>query len=177
MTNVAWRNDDFEERGIDPWMFASGTANNSIIEKQSVWNQGVSDLICIGPGGRIVIVEAKFDPSRTDRNPVRWPNPGWANRNTLVINKWHVDTCLYSIVLSRSLIDEPPPQVESNSSVSSCDDYEQQQEAAAIHPLTKSVYDQLRNIPEAYRDVMTDLLGQFASFLPKNESSKFSPFD
>ena len=148
MTNVAWRNDDFEERGIDPWMFASGTANNSIIEKQSVWNQGVSDLICIGPGGRIVIVEAKFDPSRTDRNPVRWPNPGWANRNTLVINKWHVDTCLYdSIVLSRSLIDEPPPQVESNSSVSSCDDYEQQQEAAAIHPLTKSVYDQLKKHP------------------------------
>ena len=179
MNNVAWRDDDFEERGIDPRMFASGSANTSIIEKKSFWNPRVSDLISIGPGGSIVIVEAKFDPRRTDRDAVRWPhwsNPRWADRDKLVSIMWHVDTCLYdAIVLSRSLIDEPPPQVESNSSVSSFEDYEQQREAAATHPVTKSVYDQLRNIPEKYRDAMTDLLSQFASFVPKNESSKFPP--
>jgi len=179
VTDVGWREDDFEECGIDPRMFASGAANTSIIEKESLWNPGVSDLICIGPGDRIVIVEAKLGPQKTDKFAVTWQHWGnlrGADRDKLICINWYVDASLHdAIVFSRALIDEPPRQVESNSSVSSWEDDERQQEVAAIHPLTKSVYDQLRTIPETYRDAMTGLLTQFASFVPKNESSKLPP--
>ena len=147
MTSVAWREDDFEEGGIDPRMFPSGGANTWIIEKELFWNPE-GDLIYSGPTGRIEIVNGIFDP------------------------KWNACPNLLRtpIVLSRSSIDEPSRQVEANSSVSSWEDSEEI--LTAIHPVTKPVYDQLSSIPENYRQSIRVLLTQFASSLPKDESAK-----
>ena len=179
MTDVAWREDDFEERGIDPLMFASGTANTMIIEEKSPWNQGVADLRWIEPGGKIVIVEAKVDPRRAEKFATIWAL--WetfhrAHREKSINFKWCADELLNdAIVLSRFLIEEPPCQAQSNSAISSWEIDQPQQELAAIHPVTKSVYDQLTNITECYRLAIARLLSQFATFVPKRTSNKFPP--
>ena len=180
MTDVAWRKDDFEERGIDPRMFASGIANTWIIEQESLWNPAVRDLIWIEPGGKIVIVGPKVDTKRAETFIATWAH--WRNfdrldRESFVNIKWCFADALTNdaIVLSRSLIDEPPRQVQSNSAVSSWETDQPQQELAAIHPVTKSVYGQLTNMPVGYREAMVGLLTQFAILVPKTEPSKFPP--
>jgi hypothetical protein len=175
VTDVVWRKGDFEERGIDPRMFASGTANTWIVEN-SLPNPGLTDFFWIEPGGNIVIVEAKVDPQRAEKfvTTWRWRNPHRPDRDKFVSSHWHADAPLNdAIVFSRLLIDEPPPQIQSNSAVSSWEIDQPQQELAAIHPVTKAAYDQLTNIPGPYREAIARLLNQFANFVPQTEPSKF----
>jgi hypothetical protein len=173
VTDVAWRKDDFEERWIDCRMFASGTANTWIIEKESLWNPEISDSLWIEPNGKIVIVEARIDPKRAEKFAMRWARP---DRDKFVNFVWYTDAPLNdAIVLSRLLIDEPPRQVQSNSAISSWEIDQPQREFAAIHPVTKSVYDQLTNIPGSYREAIAGLLTQFAGFVPNTEENKFPP--
>jgi hypothetical protein len=173
VTNVAWRDDEFEERGIDPRMFASGGANNSIIEKEAFWNPEGADLIYIEPNGRIVIVNAKVAPETKENYVVShlWVYH-WVGRDKLISTKWHKAPSFLQtpIVLSRSSIDEPSDQADANSAVSSWEDYEQEN-VAAIHSVTKTVYEQLTSVvPKTYKQAMRVLLTEFASSVPRNES-------
>jgi hypothetical protein len=179
VTDVAWRKDDFEERGIDSRMFASGTANTRIVEEKSLWNPGATDLVWIQPNGKIILIESKVDPKRAEKFATIWAH--WQNvhrpdRDRFVSFKWCANAPLNdAIVLSRLLIDEPPCQVQSNSAVSSSEIDQPPQQLAAIHPVTKLVYDQLRNISESYRKAIARILTQFVNFVPQTDSSKFPP--
>lgn len=184
MTSVAWREDDFEERGFDPRMFASGGANASIIEEQPCypfWKQGAGDIFCIGPVGKLVIGEAKVDPNRQREYVVIWPqswNRGWTDHQNLFSIQWHVDSSLIdtAVVLSRSSIDEPSRQVERSASVSSSyanlSEDDEQRNVAAIHPLTRPVYKQLAEIPAPTREAIQDILQRFASSVSDAVSRK-----
>jgi hypothetical protein len=178
VTNAAWREDDFEERGIDPRMFASGGANTLIIEKESCWYPRGADLVFIALSGRIA--EATVAPKTKGTYIVTglplWGHH-WPGRDKLISPKWHSGhppILQTPIVLSRLSIDEPSRQAEANSTVSSSVDYEQEN-VAAIHPVTKSVYDQLTSVPEMHGQAIEVLLTQFAAYVPKNNSSGLPP--
>jgi hypothetical protein len=176
VSTVRWREDDLEERSIDPLMFASGRANTSIIEKESFSHSGRADLICIRPDGTILIAEAKLAPEAKTKYVRTWCHLSgrhWAGRGKLNAINWHEDPFLLytTIVLSRSTIDETFGEPEANSTLSSSEDYEKE-DAAAVHPTTKSVYNQLTTVPGVYTQAIEAVLTQFASFVPMNEAIK-----
>ncbi len=167
MTGVAWREDDFEEQDFDPRMFASGGANTSIIEKESFWNLGVKDLVrCV--------VEGTARSARKDNYKynylVAWlvcMSAPWANPDKVISVKLHESPFLAHtpIVLSRSLIAEPSHQAEANPVVSSWEDDEQQNNAA-VHPLTVPIYKRLAEVPVPIRQAIEDILQKLASSVP-----------
>lgn len=187
MTRVAWREDDFEEHGFDPRMFTSGGVNTSIIEKEPFfpfWNQGAADIVCIRPDGRFVTIEAKVDPKIKPKHLVIWPHSWdapWADRENLIKIQRHVYASLIdtAVVLSRSSIDEPSRQEERSASASSAYvslwEDEEQQNGAAVHPLTRSVYEQLAGIPKATRESIQVVLNHLATSVPKDETRKLPP--
>jgi hypothetical protein len=51
----------------------------------------------------------------------------------------------------------------------------EQQNVAAVHALTKSVYEKLAGIPKDYRDAIQGVLTQLASSVPKSDTNKLPP--
>jgi len=173
VNSVAWREDDFDEHRFDSRMFASGSANTSIIETKSCFpirNLGTGDLIYFGPGGKIVTVEIKADPRIEDKYVLM--------HDYRIAQRQVPASVIYtSIVLSRSLIDEPYRYVEASTSASSVyEDFwerKQHQNEGAIHLLTRSVYEQLEAVSGNIREAMRVILNEFATSVPKHEMSNF----
>lgn len=176
MTRVAWREDDFEERHIDPYMLASGAANASIMENEHCLasGRGVPDIICIGPDGRIIAVETKLysNPSQTAVVLLDSWNRHWFHGKNLILQPHiYLDT---GVALSRASIDEPSPQVGPNESISGAyADFHKDNEYLniAAHPLTRSAYEQLAGVPDPYKQAIVLVLNQFVTSLPKRETT------
>jgi hypothetical protein len=179
VTNVAWRDNDIEERGYDPRMFASGGANTSFVEKEPTpWRQDVGDIICVGPEGALLRVEAKVDREKKyEYNVIRphlWNRPSAAS-NSSTRRRWVEYRT--AIVLSGSLIDvdDTTRDLARNASVSASSgnlfEYEDARKLAA-HPLTKLVYEQLADLRAPNTRPILEVLSQFVAALPKPGATK-----
>jgi hypothetical protein len=186
VTHVAWREDDFEERHFDPRMFASGGANTWVIEKKArfhFWSQGIVDIVCVRPHGNFGIVEAKVEPQIEPKSVLIWlhSNARWADREDLIKIQRHVYASLIhtGVVLSRPSIDEPSHQEERSASAfsayASLWEDDELQNGAAVHPLTKSVYQELAKIPGGQREAIQFVLNQLAMSMPKDKSTTLPP--
>lgn len=172
MRQIAWRDDDIEERRINPWWFESGRAN-TVVEAKSALYCVEPDLTYTGSPG-IVVVEAKCFPDANERIISEYLGLlGWAGRSKAKFYRSLISEQT-PIVLSRALIGGLTHQPEANSTVSSRQDCEQENSVAS-NPITKRVYEQLLDVPENYRSFVQKLLERFALIVPVSKASNLPP--
>lgn len=182
MSEVAWREDDFQDH-FDPLKFASGGANTWVTEKKSFPDQGIDAILSL-PHGEFVIIQAKAAP-KVDAKYIAQLLQSWnaiypAHENLIKIKQQLLGSFIHAgILLSRPLIDEPfhqeEPSTPASSAAASLWEDKDLQDGAAVHPLTKSAYRELPTIPKSQRDAIQSVLNQLAIFLPKG-SSTMRPF-
>lgn len=172
MRQVAWREDDIEERKINPWWFESGGAN-TVVEAEFPPYSVQPDLICTGPSG-IGIVEIKRRPEADEKVIAKYLCLlGWTRLPNAEFYRCRTSEQT-PIVLSRLSIAGLTHQAAANATVSSWQDREQE-ESAASNPITKRVYEQLAGIPESYRSIVQKLLDEFVTIVPQSKAKNLPP--
>jgi hypothetical protein len=165
---------------------ASGGANTWVTEKKSFPDQGIFvDAILPLPHGEFLIIQAKTAP-KVDPKYIALQLQSWnaiypAHENLIKIKQQFLASFIHGgIHLSRLSIDEPfhqeEPSTPAFSAAASLWEDEDLQNGAAVHPLTKSAYRELRRIPKAQRDAIKFVLNQLAIFLPEDSSPMVRPF-
>jgi len=176
MPSVVRIEDDFEEHTFDPRVFASASANSSIIEKTNffpVINEKKLDLIHFHSDGTLVALECKAIRNR----PINAATPHLFSQ-ALYICTLDLENIRgihhrgfelrnqSAAVLYRSAVDEffrtsGSHETGSASCVSRLQDDEDSSQAASTHPLTRVAYERLRDIPVRTREAINEILSKF----------------
>lgn len=169
---------DFETPRFDPRLLScSGTTASRLDEEFfDSWKQEDADVTFVGPDGLMFAIETKFDPTRKSDAIMLWsalhkkiwsdPTRFWvyvgANQNLLKQS---------AILLSFSSISESVRDLESHEILASAYSNVWRSLAAtkpeAIHPITKTAYAKLSELPAAQitRDAIGAILHQFMEAL------------
>ena len=188
MTSVTQSENDFDEGGLDPRMFASGGANTLIIEKtlfSPFQREKEPDMVRFTSDGTLVAFEFKFNPNRLIDYIVDWPFAG--NRSRLnsesvitIQRRAHGSISRSSAVLYRSAVDEMLRnlgQIESASAFSASRLHEDDDfaKSSLTHPLTCLVYERLAQIPSGTKEAIQNVLNQFLNSVLHIESTNLPP--
>lgn len=186
VTVQTWREHEFEDRGFDAGMLTGGGTTSSIIEGEPhlpFWKQRHADMVYVGPEGKHVIIEVKVNPRKIHEYLV-WRSllrsPYSSNRESLINAYRHACELLNqsAFVLSRSLIDELSRNVgvwENAAAHASLREEDQFSTLEAVHPLTRSIYDQLDAVPTGTKEAIQGVLNQFARSISHTLTAKLPP--